>query len=167
MHYPKAKNVHFEGRAKHPSLVSWDVNASTPSKIRFPSQTPRSCWLPVYLLICLFRNRDGMYPCHIWCLFFVLMRYKTGLKTMLVSSLVGTSLLADSPPFGSNKTLFSLGCVCVRPHVHTLFLPSLYVYMYIYMYVCVLESLFCISETQHCKSLILQFKEKNSLLFLL
>ena len=32
--------------------------------------------------------------------------------------------------------------------------------MYIYKYVCITESLCCISEAQHCKSSILQYKIK-------
>ena len=66
MHYPD--NVHFEDRDK--CLPFYDAPANTPSKIMFLSQMPRSCWLIVYMLICLFWNLERIYPCHVWCSLF-------------------------------------------------------------------------------------------------
>lgn len=39
---------------------SYDANTSTPLQMRFPSQTLRSCWLTVYVLICLFKTWKNM-----------------------------------------------------------------------------------------------------------
>ena len=41
--------------------------------MRFPSPKLRSCWLTVYVLICLLKPRRNV-PRYVWCLFFVLTR---------------------------------------------------------------------------------------------
>lgn len=65
--YHTAYNVHFEDGDKctphpAPNLAYEDPNTITPLKMRAPSQTPRSCWFAVYLLICVIWHLEGKHP---------------------------------------------------------------------------------------------------------
>ena len=60
--------------------------------MRFPSQTQKSCWLVVYMLIFLFWYLERTYPCCVWCLSFVLTGYKTVVQTVKVDGHCGCGL---------------------------------------------------------------------------
>ena len=70
---PEVKNICFED--KNEELPSHGIHVNTPWKIMFPSQTPGSCYLTVYVLSCSFWNFKE-YTLSCWCMCFVWMRYK-------------------------------------------------------------------------------------------
>lgn len=75
----------------------------SPSVVRLPSQAPRPFWLAVYWLICFLKPwRNVPQTC---LMSFVLTRYKTELKTMLLRSSSSEAVSQATVLFDSNKTL--------------------------------------------------------------
>ena len=57
---PEVKNICFED--KNEELPSHGIHVNTPWKIMFPSQTPGSCYLTVYVLSLFLLKLKGIHP---------------------------------------------------------------------------------------------------------